>query len=248
LVDSEGNYLPNQINGGSIDSRREKRVRIGITMMAETEEQIKSGNSAKKAGPVWNLKGRSIEDILTDLKIFKNDSDILMPVIEADPASIEDFQQYTRNIPAANNNIAEDEKFCNQHPECISTVTSRVFRHFMAMTNEERSKFFKPYRPPMCYIQRRLQILSLRPIVDNTSEQSYDRWYWSLFVACSIEMECEVPLRHVVDMVHKAIYDGCSTNSVFRRSAQIHNMYNAMQRNTQLPEAPEWVWARNCQC
>jgi len=118
----------------------------------------------------------------------------------------------------------------------------------MAMTNKERSEFFKPYRPPICYIQRRLQILSPGPTRVTTVSQSYDKWYWNLFVACSIEMECDVPLRHVVDMVHRAIYDGCHKDGVFRRSAQIHNMYEAKLRNSQLMEAPEWVWASNGQC
>jgi hypothetical protein len=151
-------------------------------------------------------------------------------------------------IPVANNNIAEDERFCNHHPECISTVTSRVFHHFMNMSQEERNEFFKPYSPPRCYVQRRLAIHPHQIEDDTVIRQSYDQWYWNLFIACSIEMECEVPLRHVIDMVHKAIFDTGNRESIFRQSAHMHSRYDAKQRNTQLTEAPEWVWARNCQC
>jgi len=111
LVDCEGNYLLDSTHEDNIGQQLEKKVRIGTTMMAETGEPIKSESSVvKKTGPVWNLKGRSIEDILTDLEILKNDPDIPMPVIEADPASIEDFQQYTRNIPAADTNEQLDDE------------------------------------------------------------------------------------------------------------------------------------------
>jgi hypothetical protein len=110
-VDCEGNYLVGPTSENNIEEQAKKKVRIGTTMLAETEEPIKSENSVtKKTGPVWNLKGRLIEDILTDLEILKNDPDIPMPVIEADPASIEDFQQYTRNIPAVDTNEQLDDE------------------------------------------------------------------------------------------------------------------------------------------
>jgi hypothetical protein len=35
---------------------------------------------------VWNLKGRSIDDILSDLDALKNDPNMPMPIIEADLA------------------------------------------------------------------------------------------------------------------------------------------------------------------
>ena len=149
--------------------------------------------------------------------------------------------------PVKNNNIADDERFCNHHPECISTVTSRVFHHFMAKTQDDRNIFFSPYEPPKSYIQRRLRIHPYHTEDDAVIRQTYDIWYWSLFNACSIEMECEVPLIHVVDMVHKAIFDVTNRDSVFRNSAHLHEVYDAMQRNIQLNEAPEWVKTRNHQ-
>ena len=151
-------------------------------------------------------------------------------------------------VPVTNSYIAEDEKFCNHHPECISTVTTRVFNHFMSLAQTERDEFFKPYSPPRCYIQRKLAIHPFRMEDDTVLRQKYDQWYWNLFIACSIEMECEVPLRHVVDMVHKEMFDAGYGDNVFRKSAHIHSMYDAKQRNSQLLEAPKWVWARNCQC
>ncbi len=150
-------------------------------------------------------------------------------------------------VPVSNNKISEEERFCNHHPDCISTVPSRVFNHFMALTQDERENFFKPYTPPRCYIQRRLLLHPFRMEDDTSLLHSYDEWYWKLFIACSIEMECEVPWRHVVDMVHKAIYEVRKPN-VFRQSAHMHSMYAAVKRNTLISQAPEWVWARYCQC
>jgi hypothetical protein len=150
--------------------------------------------------------------------------------------------------PVMNDTIADDERFCNHHPECISTIPSRVFHHFVAMSEEERSEYFKPYTPPKCYMQRKLRIHPYRTESNTTLRQSYDRWYWNLFIACSIEMECDVPLRHVVDMVQKSVFMDTPETNVFKEAAHIHGMYDAKQRNTQLSEAPEWVWARNCQC
>ena len=111
LVDGEGNYLLRPVEEEKRNLHLRKTVRIGTTMFAETEDIMDQVTStAKKTGPVWNLKGRSIDDILTDLEILKNDPDIPMPVIEADPASIEDFQQYTRNIPAVDTNEQLDDE------------------------------------------------------------------------------------------------------------------------------------------
>ena len=149
--------------------------------------------------------------------------------------------------PVSNNKISEEERFCNHHPDCISTVSSRVFNHFMALTQNERESFFKPYTPPRCYIQRRLLLHPFRVENDTSLLHSYDEWYWKLYIACSIEMECEVPWRHVVDMVHKAIFEVRKPN-VFRQSAHIHSMYAAVKRNILISQAPEWVWARHCQC
>jgi hypothetical protein len=58
--------------------------------------EIKGEDKVKETPVVWNLKGRSIDDILVDLEALKNDPEIPMPIIEADPASAEDFEQYTR--------------------------------------------------------------------------------------------------------------------------------------------------------
>jgi hypothetical protein len=74
LVDSEGNYLIGSLGNDNRISNTRKTVRIGIAMSAETGGQVDIENlPSKKTGPVWNLKGRSIDDILTDLEILKND-------------------------------------------------------------------------------------------------------------------------------------------------------------------------------
>jgi len=79
---------------------------IELTMMTDVESgkeinddtivETKGEDKVKETPVVWNLKGRSIDDILVDLEALKNDPEIPMPTIEADPASAEDFEQYTR--------------------------------------------------------------------------------------------------------------------------------------------------------
>ena len=77
-----------------------------LTMMTEIVSGEKregmlekfKANEIKEPPVVWNLKGRSIDDILVDLEALKNDPDIPMPIIEADVAPAEDFEQYTRNL------------------------------------------------------------------------------------------------------------------------------------------------------
>ena len=77
---------------------------VELTMMTDIESgELKGGKKPKaeegKESPmVWNLKGRSIDDILVDLEALKNDPDIPMPIIEADIATAEDFEQYTRAL------------------------------------------------------------------------------------------------------------------------------------------------------
>jgi len=56
------------------------------------------GSVSKPAQPIWNLKGKSVDEILSDLEALKNDPDKPMPIIEADPASIDDFQQYAKGL------------------------------------------------------------------------------------------------------------------------------------------------------
>jgi len=71
----------------------------------ESGEERNEGETVKQMGAdnkeppmVWNLKGRSIDEILVDLEALKNDPDIPMPIIEADIAPAEDFEQYTRAL------------------------------------------------------------------------------------------------------------------------------------------------------
>jgi hypothetical protein len=64
----------------------------------ESEEDTVEPKADKESPMVWNLKGRSIDEILVDLEALKNDPDIPMPVIEADIAPAEDFEQYTRSL------------------------------------------------------------------------------------------------------------------------------------------------------
>ena len=90
----------------------------------ETKEGEKSIVEEKKEPPiVWNLKGRSIDDILVDLEALKNDPDIPMPVIEADLAPAEDFEQYTKVLKEedCNDNTADKEIGLDSH--CLEELT-----------------------------------------------------------------------------------------------------------------------------
>ena len=66
----------------------------------ESESPLEKEEKKKEPPLVWNLKGRSVDDILRDLDDLKNDPDIPMPIIEADIAPAEDFEQYAKNLKA----------------------------------------------------------------------------------------------------------------------------------------------------
>ena len=122
------------------------RTLIVAAMLAQEENpellSEKSNKTEKKMGPVWNLKGRSIDDILEDLEILKNDPDIPMPIIEADPASIEDFEQYTRNTPV----VETDEKIDDEEEEKIKDAES--LKYLISMCGPTQMKD-KPAAFPM---------------------------------------------------------------------------------------------------
>ena len=50
---------------------------------------------------VWDLKGKSLDEILNQLDNIKSDPNITMPNITADPATLDEFLDYSRNIPDA---------------------------------------------------------------------------------------------------------------------------------------------------
>ena len=79
--------------------------------------------AVEEAPMVWNLKGRSIDDILRDLDALKNDPDIPMPIIEADLAPAEDFEQYTKSLPKEErSDDAEEEDEISKDSDCLETL------------------------------------------------------------------------------------------------------------------------------
>ena len=99
----------------------------GTGGVGEIQQSIDLKNDPKgateEAPLVWNLKGRSIDDILRDLDALKNDPDIPMPIIEADLAPAEDFEQYTRSLPKEESgNDAEDEDELSKDSDCLETL------------------------------------------------------------------------------------------------------------------------------
>jgi len=142
VEDMEGNNMitnPNTFSTKGMEKLPAAVRTLVVAAMLAQEElpdllSDKNNKIDKKIGPVWNLKGRSIDDILEDLEILKNDPDIPMPVIEADPASIEDFEQYTRNIPV----IETDEKIDDEEEEKIKDAES--LRYLTSMSGPTQLK------------------------------------------------------------------------------------------------------------
>jgi transposase InsO family protein len=145
--------------------------------------------------------------------------------------------------PASTNLVPEEERFCNHHPDGITTVCSRVFHHFRGMTHNERREFFHPYKLPPFLTQQRLyreSTASRKVMSEDKLRKHYDRWYWKLLMGCSVEMECEVPQVYVIDMFRHSMmhYERCNVHSL---NAHCYWMHDAVNRNTPLTEAPAWV-------
>jgi len=116
------------------------------------------------------------------------------------------------------------------------------------MTHDERKAFFHPYKPPKCLVQQRLYRTSnTKGVSEDKVRKYYDRWYWKLLMACSVEMECEVPQVHVVDMFRHSMmhYERCNVHSL---NAHCYWMHEAVNRNTLLTEVPTWVQETGNRC
>ena len=88
--------------------------------------------------------------------------------------------------PASTNLVPEDERFCNHHPEGITTVCSRVFHHFRGMTHHARKEFFHPYKLPPFLTQQcpyKETSVSRKVVSEDKLRKHYDRWYWKLLMA-----------------------------------------------------------------
>ena len=112
---------------------------VELTMMTDIESGIggEKGTTesfkteVKKESPVvWDLKGKSIDDILVDLEALKNNPDIPMPIIEADLAPAEDFEQYTR--------VLKEEDCWNNRDEEESDIDSSCLEELKQLTGPGR--------------------------------------------------------------------------------------------------------------
>ena len=102
---------------------------VELTMMTdivpgekESEGDTVELKADKKSPMIWNLKGRSIDEILVDLEALKNDPDIPMPVIEADIAPAEDFEQYTRSLKEKDCETEENEEEISLDSKCLDEL------------------------------------------------------------------------------------------------------------------------------
>ena len=74
-------------------SRSERRRdSVGSYNGGGCETSNKPESKAESGGVKWELKSRSVEEILKTLDTIKNDPSLPMPIIEVDPASVDDFQ------------------------------------------------------------------------------------------------------------------------------------------------------------
>jgi hypothetical protein len=153
---------------------------------------------------------------------------------------------YNGLLAPAESTVPEDERFCNHHPEGITLVCSRVFHHFRKMTHGARKEFFYPYKPPKCLSRQRPSVIR-KVISADRIRKNYDRWYWKLLMACSVEMECDVPQVHVVDMFRHSMmhYERCNVHSL---NAHCYWMHDTVNRNVLLTEVPTWVQETGTRC
>ena len=90
-------------------------------------------------GAIWNLKGKLIDDILTDLEALKNDPEIPMPIIEVDPATVEDFERYVKRLPIIGAGEAvgeeEEERLKKSKKNLISLKQKSVHCHLEVKTD-----------------------------------------------------------------------------------------------------------------
>ena len=151
--------------------------------------------------------------------------------------------------PTATNLVPEDERFCNHHPEGITNVCSRVFHHFRRMTPAERTEFFHPYGSPKHLTQQRLcrRVSDGRVVAEDKLHQKYDRWYWKLLMAISVEMECQVPQSYVIDMCRQSMMHHERFN-VHSLNAHCYWMHDTVNRNIQHTEVPAWVLGKVRRC
>ena len=134
--ESDGEISPKG-NGAPKDGQSTKKQKyeeaVTRTQVVEVNvasaENVKERKEAtvKKEGITWNLRGRPLDDILTDLEILKNDPELPMPVIEADPASIEDFEQYVKGLPILEGGeaVGDEEEERQKDKESLTDLKRR---------------------------------------------------------------------------------------------------------------------------
>ena len=133
---------------GQLDTDGGTRTHEVAVLTASVEDaQRKKDDKGKKPGGMWNLKGRSIDDILTDLEILKNDPDLPMPIIEADPASIEDFEQYIKGLPIIGDEegVGEEADELMKDKESLSDLQRRSGYCYIDLRPEAFPEDLWPY-------------------------------------------------------------------------------------------------------
>jgi hypothetical protein len=93
------------------DLKHKTRI-IDMTMMIDGIEQRITDTITTDKAPTatqdnatyeWDLKGKTLDEILEQIDTIKGDPNIPMPIIKADPATIEEFLQYSKDAPDATN-------------------------------------------------------------------------------------------------------------------------------------------------
>ena len=119
-------------NRGATTEKTHRGKTIEVTLM--TDAVVTTGEPEGKADPKevkWELKGRSVDEILKALDTIKNDPTLPMPIIEVDPASVDDFQQYTErledeDLADAEDDLTEEEKD-KESLDYLRSVTGQGF-------------------------------------------------------------------------------------------------------------------------
>jgi len=87
-------------NKNTTKIRNHKAKVLEVTMMVDgKEERIGVTDHTPDEEGKWDFRGKTIDEILDNLGKLKNDPTIPMPKIEADPATVEEFLQYSKDNP-----------------------------------------------------------------------------------------------------------------------------------------------------
>ena len=116
--------ITNDITGNDSVTINQEQTTKEATSDDTTPANQETDSSDQSPSSNWDLKGKSIDEILAQVDRIKLDPNIPMPHITADSATIEDFLQYSKNHPDAQTYI---EYLDNEETEKLKDESSLLY-------------------------------------------------------------------------------------------------------------------------